>query len=108
IKHFHGLREPERHQPAQPLVDEPASRSQITLPANLAANDIVSYVMQPGDVLFNHVVTPHWVEAGDDGAAMSINLSHGGLRCNGKLNRRGELLEARFAQKPGERMVKGY
>ena len=40
--------------------------------------------MKPGDTLWNALLTPHWVDAGDE-AAMSVNLSHGGLRRNGRL-----------------------
>jgi len=107
-KHFHGLRDPQRHEPAARLANDPASRSSIVMPEPLAAEDVVTYAMDPGDVLFNHLLTPHWVEAAIDQGAMSLNISHGGLRCHGQLNRRGELFEARLAAHPNERMSKSY
>ncbi|PCJ59767.1 MAG: hypothetical protein COA79_10200 [Planctomycetota bacterium] len=53
-------------------------------PKTLNENDALTYEMKPNSFLWNTFLTPHWVEASDK-AAMSINLSHGGLRLNGKL-----------------------
>ena len=39
--------------------------------------------MPPGVVLFNQLLTPHWVQSPLDTVAFSINLSHGGLRRTG-------------------------
>ena len=36
--------------------------------------------MPAGVVLFNQLLTPHWVQSPLDAVAFSINLSHGGLR----------------------------
>ena len=36
-------------------------------------------------VLFNKLLTPHWVEAVGEEVAVSLNISHGGLRLRGEL-----------------------
>jgi hypothetical protein len=48
--------------------------------------------MHPGDVLWNVLLTPHWVEAGEE-VALSVNISHGGVRLHGKLFRHEQELE---------------
>ncbi len=54
-------------------------------PVDLADDDLLCYDMVPGTVLWNALLTPHSVSATDDRVAMSVNLSHGGLRLNGEL-----------------------
>ena len=36
--------------------------------------------MEPGTILFNQLLTPHWVQSPESDLAFSVNLSHGGLR----------------------------
>jgi hypothetical protein len=80
-KHFCGLREPDRWAPRESRLSyQPGTLSR---PA-FAEEDLLCYDMAPGDVLWNALLTPHWVDAGD-AVAMSINLSHGGVRLNGEL-----------------------
>lgn len=81
-KRFCGLRDPDRWAPRQ--VRTRYLPKNFHRPAELGEQDALCYEMGPGTVLWNALLTPHWVEAGDD-AAMSINVSHGGLRLNGKL-----------------------
>ena len=45
-------------------------------------------------VLFNKLLTPHWVEAVGSEVAVSLNISHGGLRLRGELCRNERELEA--------------
>ena len=54
-------------------------------PADLTDDDFLCYDMPPGAVLWNALLTPHAVTAAADRVAMSVNLSHGGLRLNGEL-----------------------
>jgi len=83
-KRFCGLRDP----------DFWADRSQrlhyrpdaFARPAEMTEADALCFRMKPGDALWNTFLTPHWVEAGDS-VAMSVNLSHGGLRLHGRLCR---------------------
>ncbi len=81
-KRFCGLRDAERWAPK----DIRLSYKQQTLirPDELTDDDALCYDMVFGDMLWNTLLTPHWVVAGDE-ASMSINLSHGGLRLNGHL-----------------------
>jgi len=53
------------------------------MPAGLTPDDVVSWVMEPGDVLWNVMLTPHWV-ASDGATSYSFNLVHTGLRCDGR------------------------
>ncbi len=62
-------------------------------PPGITRADTLSYEMKPGDVLWNALLTPHWVEAADC-VTYSINISHGGLRLNGKLCLHEQELEA--------------
>jgi len=93
-KVFSGLKDPDRWAPC-------ATRMQygpgIVRPDGITPDDVLAYEMKPGDVLWNQLLTPHWVEATDE-PAMSINLSHGGLRLNGELCRNESELETWRAQ----------
>jgi hypothetical protein len=70
----------------------------------MSEQDELSYLMQPGDVLWNAFLTPHWVEASDS-VTYSINISHGGLRLNGELCRHEQELEDWRAQNPDEQSI---
>jgi hypothetical protein len=82
-KRFCGLHDPGRWAPYDARVtygSQPFEK-----PASIGNDDELCYEMSPGTVLWNCLLTPHWVEAADE-PAMSINISHGGLRLNGKLS----------------------
>ena len=54
--------------------------------------------MAPGDVLWNILLTPHYVYALDE-PTYSFNLTHFDLRCDGKLSPADEMLkEIRLAR----------
>jgi len=81
-KRFCGLKAPGRHAPWRARMNyAPGS---LERPTDLTDDDILAYDMKPGDVLWNALLTPHWVDAGDE-VAMSVNISHGGIRLNGRL-----------------------
>lgn len=80
-KNFCGLRDPERWAPHEVRM---ANRNDLPKPDEITDNDALCYAMQPGDALWNCLLTPHWVEASDE-VAMSVNISHGGLRLHGEL-----------------------
>ena len=88
-KRFCGLRDPARWAPREARVTYRAG--QLARPPDLTEADALCYDMGPGAVLWNALLTPHWVEAGGE-VAMSVNLSHGGLRHGGKLCRHEEEL----------------
>jgi hypothetical protein len=90
-KSFCSLRDPDRWAPREVRVNHRAG--ELTRPAELTAADVLCHDLQPGDVLWNALLTPHWVEAGED-VAMSINLSHRGVRYQGQLCRHEQELAA--------------
>jgi hypothetical protein len=82
-KNFCGLKDPMRW-----TTREERTLSQKSVPVKpdgIRDEDTLCYEMRPGSVLWNCLLTPHWVEASDE-AALSINISHGGLRLNGQLS----------------------
>jgi len=82
-KRFCGLKDPNRWTPRDVRVTyQPGN---FAMPEALTPEDVLCYDMKPGDVLWNCLLTPHWVEASSQ-VAMSVNLSHGGLRWNGRLS----------------------
>jgi hypothetical protein len=99
-KDFCSLREPGSWFPLDTLatagVPSPVSR-----PAELGDADTVSHPMPPGTLLWNALLTPHWVGAGDS-PAMSVNISHGGLRHRGRLCPTGAALQAWYRQHPDQ------
>lgn len=81
-KRFCGLRDPDQWAPREKRVRY--TPNGFHRPAGIGEQDELCYEMGPGTVLWNALLTPHWVEAGGD-AAMSVNISHGGLRLGGRL-----------------------
>jgi hypothetical protein len=81
-KRFCGLQDPQRWAPHEIRMD--GKSSAVSKPGALTDADTLCYEMSPGSVVWNAMLTPHWVEAGDE-VAMSINFSHGGLRFQGQL-----------------------
>ena len=69
---MHGITERRKHGQA------------ITFPRTLRETDTLAVTMGPGCVLFNQLLTPHWVQSPEPSLAFSLNLSHGGLRRQGK------------------------
>lgn len=82
-KHFHGFLEPEKREPVQKLVEDRTGIARITIP-EIDPEDVLTYDMVTGDLLWNQLLTPHWVDAGDDQVAVSINISHGGVAYRGE------------------------
>lgn len=89
VKRFSGLKDPDRW---APLEERMKPGGTVRRPQGIGEEDVLVYEMQPGDVLWNALLTPHWVEATDE-VAYSLNLSHGGLRLNGRLCRHEQELE---------------
>jgi len=96
-KRFCGTRDPERWAPQETRLTY--NPEKIGRPDDLTEEDAICYLMEPKDVLWNTLLTPHWVEAGEQ-VALSINISHGGLRRNGRLcKNEQELIDFRALQK---------
>ena len=81
-KTFCGLKDPDRWAGRELRLSYRAG--EIDRPASLQDEDTLCYEMDPGSLLWNAFLTPHWVETGNK-AAISINISHGGLRLHGEL-----------------------
>ncbi|GAA2665515.1 hypothetical protein GCM10010400_27130 [Streptomyces aculeolatus] len=60
-----------------------------------------SVTMQPGDQLWSHALTPHWVTT-ESPLAMSVTLSHGGLSHQGRFSDRELALRAYWDKNPAE------
>ena len=90
-KNFSGLKDPRRWAPLESRMRY-SDFAQVRRPSSITEDDVLTYELKPGDVLWNALLTPHWVEASDQ-VAYSLNLSHGGLRLNGKLAQHEEELE---------------
>lgn len=63
----------------------------VTRPEGITEDDVITFEMKPGDVLWNPLLIPHWVYATDE-TAYSLNISHGGMRLDGEFSPRGEEL----------------
>ncbi len=81
-KRFCGLQDPRLWAPRELRMN--CRGSTVSKPDSLTDADTLCYDMSSGSVVWNAMLTPHWVEAGDE-VAMSINFSHGGLRYEGQL-----------------------
>lgn len=97
-KRFCGLKSPDRWAPWKTRIQY--SPQNFQKPEAITEADTLAYPMLPGDVVWNALLTPHWVEASDQ-AAMSINFSHGGLRLDGRLCPFEQELEDYRAARPG-------
>jgi hypothetical protein len=82
-KRFCWLKDPERWCPREARRSI-AQSTPIARPPGLRPDDVIEVEMGPGDVLWNTVLTPHWVYAPDE-TSYSINIAHWDLRRQGQL-----------------------
>ena len=99
VKHFHGFKEPGKRESVEKLVEDRTGIALITIP-EVDPEEILSYTMNPGDVLWNQLLTPHWVDAGDDGVAVSVNISHGGIAYHGEFCPNEQVLRKHWEKNP--------
>jgi hypothetical protein len=99
-KAFHGFREPDRWVPLERAND---SREAQIMPENIADEDLLSYEVGDNALLWNHLLTPHWVDAPE--LTFGINFSHGGLRHNGRLCRYEQHLYDTLGHNPNEKWL---
>ena len=99
-KIFSGLKDPDHFSPIEDSVQK-SYRDKLAKP-ELADDEVLAYTMKPGDALWNQLLTPHWVNAGDDKVAASLNLSHGMLRYQGRLTRNEQRLDEWWNIHPDE------
>jgi hypothetical protein len=100
-KIFNGYSDPEQRTPVHSVL-EPENRTDMPKPDDISEDEKLSYPMEPGDLLWNQILTPHWVDTENEIGA-SINLSHGGLRLNGELSMNGAPLERLYEENPEKR-----
>ncbi|TQK44417.1 hypothetical protein FBY35_5921 [Streptomyces sp. SLBN-118] len=98
IKTFHSYLDPRKHLSAEAAVIGETTGEEP--PAHDAA-DRHSVTMRPGDQLWSHALTPHWVTT-ESALAMSVTLSHGGLCHQGRFSERELALRAYWDKNPGE------
>lgn len=103
IKEFNSFKDPYQYAPFEKLtLSQFRNQMKISDVPSHPEEDRQSVRMQPGDLLWNQFLTPHWVEGGDDEISMSINISHGGLRFQGKLCEHEDALRKRWVMHPEE------
>lgn len=100
-KNFYSLQEPTKWMPIEQAVSS-KFRECATKP-ELTREEVKIEYMKPGDALWNHLLTPHWVEAGSNIAA-NILISHGGLRLKGELCENERMLERFLEDNSCERL----
>ena len=98
VKTFHCFREPDRYRSVEEVVENRAKFMALS-PPDYNPDDLLSYRMGEGDILWNKLLTPHWVVAGDD-IAVSVNISHGGVSHNGAFCPREQVLRAYWKEHP--------
>ncbi|MFE3097199.1 hypothetical protein ACFXG1_25635 [Streptomyces sp. NPDC059248] len=98
IKTFHSYRDPDKHLSADAAV---IGETTGEVPPKHESAERQSVTMCPGDQLWSHALTPHWVTT-ESRLAMSVTLAHGGLCHQGRFSRRERALRAYWDKHPGE------
>lgn len=101
VKTFNAFKNPSDYAPLDIAVNKPKSLRRVNGPPDHEPEDVLSYRMEKGDLLWNQLLTPHWVPAGDE-VAMSLNISHGGIRHSGQFSSNESALRERWKQHPEE------
>lgn len=100
VKVFNGFKDPEGHASVQHIVDNRNEYRYEEIP-EIDPDLVLTYRMTPGDILWNQLLTPHWVTAEDE-IAVSVNISHGGIAQNGEFCLNEQALRKRWEDKPEE------
>ena len=96
-KAFHGFRDPDRW---VSLEQSMAEREAQIMPEEMSDEDILSHEVGNNTLLWNHLLTPHWVDSPE--LTFGINFSIGGLRHNGRLCRYEQHLYDTLGRNPNE------
>ena len=105
-KIFNGFVEPSRWAPIHEAIKPAFRKAEAERgepPEGITEDDVLSYRMDPGALLWNQLLTPHWVFTGDDSPGCSLNISHGGMRHQGNLCPNGRYLESYWQEHPDAR-----
>ena len=100
VKVFNGFKDPEARSAVQHIVDN-RSEYRIETPPEVDPDLVLTYRMESGDILWNQLLTPHWVDSEDE-IAVSMNISHGGLAYRGEFCQNEEVLRKRWEDHPDE------
>ena len=100
VKVFNGFRDPENHAGVQHIVDN-RNEYRVESPPNFDPDLILTYRMNPGDILWNQLLTPHWVDSEDE-IAVSVNISHGGIAYHKTFCPNEQILRKRWEEHPDE------
>lgn len=100
-KTFHGFRDPNAYGPIQHVVDH-RDEYPLKSPPDHAPDDVLAYFMEPGAMLWNQLLTPHWVEGGRNDIAVSVNISHGGIQHAGQFCPNEQVLRKHWEDHPDE------
>lgn len=102
VKIFNGFKDPQKYAPIQDVVDNRANYVSPLPPGDIDMDDVLAYRMEPGAVLWNQLLTPHWVTGSEDEISVSVNISHGGVQHDGRFCPNEQLLRQRWADHPEE------
>lgn len=91
-KRFCWLKDPDRWCPHETLAASADLYELMRRPDGITPDDVIECEMQPGDVLWNIMLTPHWVYSLDE-ISYSFNLTHYNLRYQGRQARIQQELE---------------
>ncbi|WP_251070484.1 hypothetical protein [Streptomyces sp. ISL-96] len=97
-KTFHSYRDPDRVLSADDAVVGETTAEE---PPEHDPADRLSVRMGPGDMLWSHALTPHWVTT-ESPLAMSVTLSHGALCHQGRFAERELALRTYWDKHPAE------
>ena len=100
VKVFNGFKDPEGHAAVQHIVNNRQDYRVEQIP-EFDPDLILAYRMEPGDLLWNQLLTPHWVTA-EDGIAISVNISHGGIAYQKAVCPNEQVLRAHWEDHPEE------
>jgi hypothetical protein len=101
VKYFNAFKNPYKYAPLDVAVNNRETLRRPYGPPDHEPDDVLSYKMEKGDLLWNQILTPHWVPAGDS-VAVSVNISHGGISYGGKFCPNETALRKRWETHPGE------
>ncbi len=99
-KTFNSFKNPDHYAPIDQCVNKRNNKALLSPPEH-NREDVLTYRMDPGAILWNQLLTPHWVVAGDE-VAMSLNISHGGVSYQGAFCPREVELRKRWEEHPDE------
>jgi hypothetical protein len=101
-KTFHGFHEPAKYGPIDDVVHNRGNYRSVLPPEGIDPADLLSLEMPPGALLWNQLLTPHWVTGTEGEIAVSINISHGGVQHLGQFCPREQVLRERWKEHPDE------